>query len=210
MSQPAAIVGKPWEILTVRLTLWILLFGAVAFGVIILIFGISNLVSQLTSGHTTLTLVANKSLPAGSPGTIRILEGSYATANVTVVGASASIVVFAMIAAIARMLIAVALCGLLASLAWRLLHGGVFRKSLTVAMTAAGAVLLIGGMVAQLGETVASGNAALELNQSAHNNFWPLAGILDLNYVGVGLVLLVTGIAFEYGQRIQRDSDGLV
>ena len=44
----------------------------------------------------------------------------------------------------------------------------------------------------------------------SRRGLWPLAGRFDLTFLGVGLVLLLVGLAFEYGERLQRDTEGLV
>jgi len=40
--------------------------------------------------------------------------------------------------------------------------------------------------------------------------FWPMAFSGDLSPIGFGLALLIVASAFEYGERLTRQTDGLV
>ncbi|TFC00826.1 hypothetical protein E3O42_12040 [Cryobacterium adonitolivorans] len=70
--------------------------------------------------------------------------------------------------------------------------------------------LLLGTVLWQgfggLGRMIAAG----ELNGDAPGGFWPLATLVDLAPGGTGVVLLVAAAAISMGQRLQRETDGLV
>jgi hypothetical protein len=201
--------SKPLVAVT-RVILWAFLVLAVIGGLASLIGGSIAVGQQLAGGHTQLTLVADKPLPAAQTHAGALfLQGLYATASVSVHGLSAGVVALATAAAIATVLIQVSLSALIALLAWRLLRGGLFRRSIARAISAAGLVVATGGMISQAGTGLAAGAAASELNGGG-NGFWPLAGRFDPTLVVFGIVLLLVGLAFEYGTRLQKDSDGLV
>jgi hypothetical protein len=56
---------------------------------------------------------------------------------------------------------------------------------------------------------LAGGLAASEINGHDHG-YWPLAGTFDPTLVVFGVVLLLVGLAFEYGARLQKETEGLV
>lgn len=50
-----------------------------------------------------------------------------------------------------------------------------------------------------------------QLNDSSTvQGFWPLIGSMDGTPLGIGVGLLLVGLAFEYGEGLQRDTEGLV
>lgn len=196
---------------TVRVTLWVFFGVAVIVGILALVFGALPIISSLASGHTQLTMVAEHTLPATAHGgTATIVSGAYESAVVTVAHASTGLAVVSTISSIAGTLTQVTLAAVIALLAWRILQGSPFRRSVATAVTVGGAILSIGGMLSQGARALGGGLAATELNRSGSFGFWPLAGRFDPTLVVIGVVLLLVGLTFEYGERLQRDTDGLV
>jgi hypothetical protein len=138
-----------------------------------------------------------------------VIDGTYPTATLQARGLSSTVVILVTTAAAATVLIQVSLSALIALLSWRLLRGGLFRRSIARAVSAAGLILAIGGMISQAGVALAGGAAAKELNGGGYG-FWPLAGRFDPTLAIFGIVLLLVGLAFEYGTRLQNDTEGLV
>ena len=85
-----------------------------------------------------------------------------------------------------------------------------FRPSLALQFTLLGAFVFLGGLVWQIGAVFAAGLAAVALNSSDRHGFWPLAGRLDPTYVVVGFAFMTIGLAFEYGGRLQKETEGLI
>jgi hypothetical protein len=104
----------------------------------------------------------------------------------------------------------VSLWALVAYLCWRLLHGRALRRSVSTIVGIAGVVLVVGGFAQSTASAIASGVAAQQLNTAAHNSFWPLSGRFDFSLTGTGFVLLIVALVFEYGARLQKDTEGLV
>lgn len=127
-----------------------------------------------------------------------------------VFGTTDVVVVLTTVGGAAAMLTQAALCAAVAVLAWRVPRRNPFRRSVSLAVTCAGAILLVGGMISQAANSIATGLAASELNVSGSRGFWPLAGRFDPTFLVIGVVLLLVGLAFEYGERLVRDTDGLV
>lgn len=210
MTNTSLIAGPRPIVAITRVIIWAVFFIAVLVGLACLIFGTITIWQQVTSGYTQLTLVANKAVPPTMhSGYLYFANGVYTNALVKARGLSAVVVTLVTTAAIATVLIQVALSGLVALLAWRLLRGGLFRRSISRAVTAGGLILGIGGMLSQAGVALAGGAAAAELNGGGRG-FWPLAGRFDPTLPVVGLVLVLVGLAFEYGTRLQKDTEGLV
>jgi hypothetical protein len=210
MADKSLIAGPRPIVATARVILWAFFVIALIAGVGSLIGGGISIVQHLASGETHLTLVADKPLPAAQTHAGALfLQGFYASATVKVQGLSGSVVALETAAEIATVLVEVSLSALVALLAWRLLRGGLFRQSISRAVSAAGLILAIGGVISQAGVALAAGAAASELNGGG-NGFWPLAGRFDPNLTVFGIVLLLVGLTFEYGTRLQKDVEGLV
>lgn len=211
MSQVIQITGRPSTVKLTRGTLWAFLGIAVVTGALVVAFGAMQLVQSLTSGHITLTLVAEKAIPTHTEqGLTTILNGNYDTATLTLSGVSGPTLILWIVASVAGILTQLAFCGSIAILAWRLLRPRMFKRSFSVIVTIAGGIVAIGGMLTQGASSFASVFAADLLNGSDRPGFWPLAGQVDLTYVGIGIVLMLVGLAFDYGSRLQRDTEGLI
>ncbi len=196
---------------SVLVALWLFFGVAVIVGAVRLVTGAIDIIHSLASGQTQLTLVAEHALPAAANGgTATIISGGYESAVVTVTRASAGVVAISTISSIAGLLTQVTLAGVIALLAWRILRGSPFRRSVGLAVTVGGGILLIGGLLSQGARALGGGLAATELNSSGRFGFWPLAGRFDPTLMVIGVVLLLVGLAFQYGERLQSDTDGLV
>jgi hypothetical protein len=173
--------------------------------------GIRGIVDGLGSGNTTLTLVAGKALPAAAHGgSTHVVHGSYDTATVALASVPAPVAVLGVIAAIGQLIAHTGLASAMGLVCWRVLRPRLFRRSLSVQFTLMGLLVFIGGILWQVGAMFADGLAAVALNRSDLHGFWPLAGRLDPTYIVVGFAFVTIGLAFEYGERLQKDTEGLV
>jgi hypothetical protein len=209
VADTSLIVGSRPIVALARVIIWVLFVVAILVGFACLIGGGITIAQQLASGYTQLTLVADKPLPSNlHPAALYYINGEYATATMQARGLSAGVVALVTIGASATVPVQVALGGLVALLAWRLLRGDLFRRSIARAVSVSGLILAVGGIVSQTGIALASGRAA-ELNGGGRG-FWPPAGSFDPTLPVVGVVLLLVGLAFEYGTRLQNETDGPV
>ena len=194
-----------------RVIVWAILFVSVLAGLFGLVRGGVIVSSEVASGEISLALIANQPLPAKADiGTPRIVAGSYATADVTVSGLSFGVSSLAIATQIVNTLTQAAIAASIAFLAWRVLRARPFTRSLSLTVMFAGSALLVGGLFSQGFGSVAAAMAAGELNGPTARGFWPLAGRIDGTPLAFGVVLLLVGVAFEYGERLQRDTEGLV
>jgi hypothetical protein len=194
-----------------RYLTWVVLFGALATGVLSTVTGTVGLISNLSSDTIPLTLLTNAALPPeASGGTAQIVDGSFETAFVTL----------SHLTPLTRFLIALgAAVGILTTLivstavalrCWKLQNRRPFDRSVSWMAYAVGSVLLIGNILGQGFGGLGRMMAADELNRDGVNGFWPLITPLDLSPAFVGIALLLVATAFEAGRRLQRDTDGLV
>jgi hypothetical protein len=211
MQATELVAGGGTVVTLTRGILWSVFAGAIALGAGGLAFGGLAVGSGLASGHTALSLIADGAMPENADaGTATIVSGAFDTASVVVGDLSAAVVALATAAKVAAILTGAAVAASVALLAWRLLRRAPFRRSLSLTVTIAGAVLLIGGVFSAGAGSLAAAMAAGELNASTLDGFWPIAGRVDGSSIALGVVLLLVGLAFEHGERLQRDTEGLV
>jgi hypothetical protein len=176
-----------------------------------LLFGIFAIVHDLASRSATLNLVANKPLPAiALGGSRRLADGSYDVAVVHVTHLDSEILTLNATSEIASTIMQVSLWALVAYLAWRLLHRLALRRSLSILVGVAGVILVIGGAIQSATNAITPSLAAKMLDDAGHNHFWPLAGRFDPSLIGTGFVLMIIAYVFEYGAKLQKDTEGLV
>jgi len=213
MPQIDQLAGRGVAARATRVVVWLGLAAAVLVGGITLMVGVTEIVSGLVNNQTALTLIADRPLPAAAQASSsgsRIIEGNFETAHVIVTDLPFGISVLAAAAALVGVLTRIAIATLIALLSWRLLRGAVFARSLSFVAVVAGGALLIGGALTQGLGSLADAMAAADLNGPGGRGFWPLAGRLDFTTIVTGLILLLVGLAFEYGERLQRDTEGLI
>lgn len=191
----------------------IVLVGVIALvsGVTTVVGGVLALVTKPLSGRWTFTLVGDHAIPSGTDhGAARMVDGSWDSAMIVLTGVSGAPAVWSLIALVAGVLTPTLFCALVVLLCWRLILRGIFRRSLSVGVAVLGSVVAVGAVLSQGASSLASGTAAALLNGPEAHGYWPIAGRFDATWLIVGFVLALVGLAFEYGERLQRDTDGLV
>ena len=138
-----------------------------------------------------------------SSGYLAIWDGSHSyTAGLYAAAAEVST---------ALTVIAVVLAVLL--LCIRLLRGVPFNRDLTGWVTGAGIALIVGGALTQLVLWLSRQEMLATIAPTVRSNNWrmPSSAIdIDLIPLACGAVLCIIAIAFRIGQRLQRDTVGLV
>lgn len=211
MTQTWSLVGSPMTQRVNAASLWLILVVTAGGAILTLVFGIVGIVTDLSSRSATLDLVANKPVPrVGLGGGRQLAHGTYDVAVVHVNHLDGEALTLNSIAEIASTVMQVSLWALVAYLSWRLLHGRALRRSLSTIVGAAGLIVIIGGAVQAAASSIAPALAARQLNAAGHNHFWSLAGRLDASLIGTGFVLLTIAYVFEYGAKLQKDTEGLV
>lgn len=140
------------------------------------------------------------------------VDGRFDTARVEVSGLSADTANLLFLSSLAWTALWLIGLGALAFLVWRLLEAKPFAASLTTTVLVAGLALSGGNLSAQLHDGLALWHVASELASPRYPDgwFWSLHFPVDLTSIAFGIVLLLIGLAFRHGERLQRDTEGLV
>ncbi|HEY5229911.1 MAG TPA: hypothetical protein VIJ11_03330 [Galbitalea sp.] len=212
MSTLVQIAGRPLTVRLARVALWLFLVASAATAAATLIEGVPGIVSDIVAGRTSVTLVADKALPAAAAGssTTTLLHGSYGSAAVVLTHAPTAVAWLAIVGEIGQLIAQTSLAAAVGVVAWHVLRPRLFRRSLYLQFTVVGALVFVGGVLWQVGDMFAAGLAAVALDGSRFHGFWPLAGRLDPTFIVIGTAFVIIGLAFEYGGRLQKDAEGLV
>jgi len=205
--------GRDAAAVASRIIVWVVLVIATLAGLATLVFGTVSLVASAIGGRVALTLASEAQLPPDADaGSARLVSGSWDTASVVVENLDTTTVVLAIVGGAIGVLTQVAIAAAIAMLCWSLLRAAPFGKSLSRTVTAAGGIVLIGGVVTTGLSTLSAWMTADQLNSpdAGLDGFWPIMAVVDPTFLAVGITLLLTGLAFEYGERLQRDTAGLV
>ena len=208
IKTPALAPWGRWD----RVAMWLILGGSIIYAFVALAFGIGALVHQLVTGTWTGSLAVDQALPAeADAGSATLIRGSFESAAVTLGGLSGWAFGLLTAAQITGLVTTAVVALTFVYLSWRLLRAEPFKKSLTVAFITAGAALLIGSIIGLGFEALGRMLAVSELvGDDKLAGFWPFAFSGDLTPIGFGFALMIVACAFEYGERLTRETDGLV
>ena len=210
MSDTSSLVGSPAGRAINTVFLRVIFVLAILVGMLTIVGNIVEMSTTASQGHIPLTLLIDKALPSAATDCHGCtLTGYFASADVDVSGLSGQVIGFGLAAGIATGLTEVALCALIAILTWRLLRRGLFRRALANTVGAAGTVLATGSLVSQACIALAAAQATSEINGPG-KGYWPIEATFDPTIPVFGIVLILVGIAFEYGARLQKETEGLV
>ena len=213
--------------------------GALIGAVVTVVLGLVTLVTLAIGGPVTVTMPVRGFLPMISP-ELREVSGPEATitggpgfteGTFTVEGLDLAARLWLAGGTLVNTVVTVTILLLITRLARQALEAAPFAQSTSALLVRGGAVLAIGGLVWQLcfavGGLLASNQAlfvtgfstddpdVLERNEllGLDPSGLPSAGgdiTIDFWPVGIGLVLIVLGALLRHGERLQRDTEGLV
>ena len=106
----------------------------------------------------------------------------------------------------------VIVCAALWWLGLSLIRQRAFRRSMVPALATAAFALIVAGMIAPLVGGIARAQVVEQLTASGADTsgFWMLLVTLNPAPIGWGIALALVATAFEVGQRLQRETEGLV
>lgn len=165
----------------------------------------------LTSTETTIPSMPLRSVeaPAVSEASSAVTAANYDTVTITTEGLSLSPRLLLAVADALAVLGPIALCIAVAWLCVRLFIGRPFGTAATWGIGVAAITVMAGGLMSQAVRANAFSEITQELGLAS-------AGVptfemsIDLAPLGWGFALAVVAGAFEIGQRLQRDTEGLV
>jgi hypothetical protein len=196
-----------------RVGIWIILCGAGVVALGSLVGGTSRVVQALSTGTHFLTMSVQTPLPAeADTGAALLLRGNYESAFVAVTNLTGGTTALLIASDILGVVTATSVALSFVYLAWRLLKAMPFVRSLTIAFSIAGSVLALGSLIGQFLAGFGRWQVALELGPGGEETdpFWPLIMTVDPAPIGFGFALLVVASAFYYGDRLSRETEGLV
>ncbi|MET0955455.1 MAG: hypothetical protein ABWY68_05850 [Cryobacterium sp.] len=194
-----------------RLFTWTVLIGAVAWGLLAAVIGTVTVIGQLISDRFAVTLLADAPLPgSASAGTATLTSGTFDSADVTIAGLSPLPRFLLTLEGSTALATTLLVSATVVYFCWTVLRRRPFTRPVFWLVALVGYALIVGTILGQgfggIGRMIAAG----ELNRDPVEGFWPMATLVDLAPAGTGLVLLVAAGAISLGQRLQRDTDGLI
>jgi len=201
-----------WVTMADRASIRFVTIGALLVAALILVSFVVTLFQRLASGEVTFPVLTETPVPERQFGDGRGLTAAVFSETEVTAGGLSPFPFAAFIAADAIN----ALTGLVVTLAlafmgWRLLKGDPFRKSVIYSSIAAASALILGPFLALLLSTTATTRALLEI--AGPKDGRPeliFATELNLAPVLVGVSLAIVLGAFEFGQKLKADTEGLV
>jgi hypothetical protein len=170
-------------------------------------------VETIRTGVVHTSLEMRGSLPAeADAGPADLRAGAYRTAEVAVGELPGGIVVMHVIRIALDADRGVALAGTVAVIARRLLRPDPLARRLSLVVTLAGGTVMIAALLSLGVRTGVAWMVGEALNEptAGLDGFWPVVAEVDLSTIALGFALMIVGLVVEHGERLQRDTRGLV
>ena len=211
MASPSR--SRSVDTIATRVTIWVALVSSTLAAAAIFLFGVVAIASTIASGEVTVQMSTTAPLPPeADAGSGTITSGTFDTATVSAGSLDGGTIALSVLGTAFGILTSAAVAAALALLCWRMLHPQVFSRSLSTVVTTSGAVVLIGGIISQAIHVFVAWMVADQLNAASAglDGFWPISAEVDPTFMALGVGLALVGLAFSHGERIQRDTEGLV
>jgi hypothetical protein len=190
--------------------LWLFTGMAAFVGVAVAVSAVPAIV-ELFGEQVPVSLSASMTVPAdAATGSASIVSGSFDRADLVVSGidvwprvALAASVAMSALSSVAVAATVVALC-------LGILSGRPFVRSVTWLLATASIVLIAGSLLAALFDMIAMFSIVAALNPDPSDAVFPFRSEFDFTPLLIGLVFGAVATAFQLGQKMQRDAEGLV
>ncbi|WP_167042496.1 hypothetical protein [Salinibacterium sp. ZJ454] len=180
---------------------------AALLGVAMLAIGVFGVIHASTADVVTLPQpVAAEIAVEPKSGTTTLIEGTYRMADVAVAGLDAAPRALLAVSHGFSTIMYVAVSAAVIVLCIGLLRGRPFMPVIRRTVIATSGALIIGGMLS----TGLLGFATMEVADALNRPEFPLMANLDFTAPLVGVALALVALAFSVGEKLQRDTDGLV
>jgi len=170
-------------------------------------------VETIRTGVVRTSLEMRGDLPArADAGSADLRSGAYRTADVAVGELSGGIVAMHVVRIALDASVGLALAGTVAILARRLLRPDPLARRVSLVVTLAGGTVMIAALLSLAVGTGVAWLVGGELNDPLDGleGFWPVVAEVDLSTIALGFALMIVGLVVEHGERLQRDTRGLV
>ncbi len=194
-----------------RVSLLFFAVVAAAFGIAIAVSASGAIAGVVNGAETHLLLSTAQAVPLdAATGPASLISGTFESANVVISGLNFGSRALIAGGILARTLTYLALALTIVVLCIGLFRGRPFTRSVTWMLTTASLVLMTGGLMGSALTVAGQFAIAAQLNSDPTQSVFPFAGNADLVPVFIGLGLGAVAAAFEIGERLQRDTEGLV
>ena len=214
-------------VLLTRVIAWISIAG-------VALVTVSTVVSDLTSRSISLRLPVYEfwpTLPAGatiiSGPTAQVTSGGFTSAEVSVSGLDIAARAWLAGSSLLQGATIIMIAIVVVTLSLTILRNDPFQPAVARSIRLVGITVIVGGLAWQACSGVGESLASKQVLQLGSTELKNLASWDDINTIigfpqptphiqvdfwpiGVGLVMLVLAAAFRYGERLRRDTDGLV
>jgi hypothetical protein len=203
---------RPKRELAARIGLWILVIAAGVYALTIAVFGVTGIAVQAASGTAVMTLQSSPPAEGGFGAFTSvgvggaIIPGTIETVSVAVDGLSSLALVMKAAGDLLGVLAQVALALGAYQLGRALLGGRPFTRTLSRTATLTATALLVIGVGGQLVDWAARVIVLKEMGSAAFSRAFAFEPLL----LTVGLALGLFAATLRYGERLQRDTEGLV
>lgn len=176
-----------------------------------LIIGVFGFIQTLTSDSVAVTQPVSIFLAdVDTDGQASIARGETTAAEMTVDGLSTTARLLLGGGTLLLILVQVMIAIAIVVLCRQLLDGRPFVTALRRLIGALAVVVLVGGMFGQALYGFGNFQVATELNTDPIGSEFPLMMYIDSTPFIVGFVLALVAMAFSIGERLQRETEGLV
>jgi len=194
-----------------RVLVLILIAGTVAFALGAIVFGVVDLITQLANGDIRPTMYwATDQYRFTDTGDgrsgVQIAGGTGGPITTTVTGASGGTVAIYVVATAVGLLAQLALAVFALRLLGRLRAGSPFARSAWRDVAGTSAMLLVLGVVGQL----LAWWSRVAVIADAGGRTFSTQFVFEPLTVTLGLALALVAVAFWFGERLQRDTEGLI
>ena len=180
---------------------------AAAIGVLETVFLVGRIAAVATSDPTSISGVRlADAVPADLGGSAALVSAEYDTVTIVVEGLSGGARGALIAATVLTSLLTIGICAVLVWLCLRVFVGKPFVRSATWGIGGVAILVLLAGLGAPFLRGIASTEAVNEVGADGAL----LIAELDLAPLGWAFALIVVSAAFEIGQRLQRETAGLV
>lgn len=170
-------------------------------------------VETIRTGVVRTSLEMRGDLPArADAGSADLRSGAFRTADVAVGELSGGIVAMHVVRIALDASVGLALAGTVAILARRLLRPDPLARRVSLVVTLAGGTVMIAALLSLAVGTGVAWLVGGELNDPLDGleGFWPVVAEVDLSTIALGFALMIVGLVVEHGERLRRDTRGLV
>ena len=179
---------------------------AAFWGITVTIIGVVGAVNTLTADAVTMPQPVSVDITPGPSGSLQILEGSYRSADIVVTGVTDVVRALLVSGMILDVIMHLALVFGIIMLCVSLVRGRPFIPAMVRTLVFMAFALVICGMLS----SGLLGFANMEVASALDRPEFPIVAELDFTSALVGIALALVATAFKFGERLQRDTEGLI